>query len=150
MFSKSKNTSTNNETVPDSNSINIIGAGTNIVGEITSNGDIRIDGNLKGNIATKGKLVIGPTGVIKGDINCKNSDISGKVEGKIIVSELLSLKTTSNVQGDIITNKLAIEPGAVFTGSCNMSGNSARQNRVPNSNAVPNVKRTANTVKQEQ
>ncbi|HYX07241.1 MAG TPA: polymer-forming cytoskeletal protein [Bacteroidales bacterium] len=109
-----------NET--DSNSINLVGIGTVITGDINSNGDIRIDGTLNGNLVTKGKVVIGETGKANGEINCKNSDVSGEIEGKIIVSELLSLKATSKINGDIIANKLAIEPGAKFTGNCNMNG----------------------------
>lgn len=107
----------------ESNSLNIIGAGTVIKGEILCDGDIRIDGTLNGNLITKGKIVIGTTGSVNGEINCKNSDVSGKVEGKIKVSELLSLKSTAKITGDIATNKLAIEPNAVFTGTCNMGGN---------------------------
>ncbi len=121
MFAKPKKNGATTTSV-EPNSINIIGAGTKIIGEINSNGDIRIDGFLKGNLTTQGKLVVGPTGTIIGDINCKNSDIEGKIEGKINVSEILGLKATANVQGDIVTNKLAVEPGAIFTGSCNMSG----------------------------
>ena len=144
MFSRDKKTENTNNGIPESNAINIIGQGTQIVGEITSTGDIRIDGNLRGNIATKGKLVIGTTGTIIGDINCKNSDISGKVKGKIVVSELLSLKSTSSVQGDIETNKLAIEPGAIFTGTCNMSGSSNPEQN-PNSGTLPNARRPKTT-----
>jgi len=110
----------NNETEP--NGINLIGVGTDIKGDISSNGDIRIDGSLKGNLLTKGKLVIGDTGRIKGEVRCKNSDIAGEIEGKIFVSELLTLKATARVLGDIQSSKLAIEPGCVFTGTCNMSG----------------------------
>ncbi|GAI49779.1 unnamed protein product, partial [marine sediment metagenome] len=114
-------TKNNNNT---SNSINLIGQGTSITGDIKSDGDIRIDGSIKGNIISKGKVVVGATGNIKGKINCKNTDISGKIEGKIIVSELLSLKSTANIIGDIITNKLAIEPGTKFSGTCNMNESS--------------------------
>ncbi len=108
-------------TEPDNNSINLIGAGTDIKGDIESVGDIRIDGTLKGNLRTKGKVVIGSTGLIKGEIHCKNSDVEGKVEGKINVQELLTLKATSTIHGDISARRLAIEPGAKFTGNCNMS-----------------------------
>lgn len=102
---------------------NLIGAGTSITGEINStNGDIRIDGTLNGNITTNGKLVVGSTGIVIGDIRCKNADIEGKVEGKVGVGELLSLKASSKIKGDIITNKLSIEPGCLFTGTCNMGG----------------------------
>ncbi len=107
---------------PDNSVINIIGNGTKITGDIETTGDIRIDGSLKGNLITKGKIVIGETGNIEGTVECVNSDISGMLKGKITVKELLSLKSTAKVYGDIITNKLAIQPDAIFTGTCNMGG----------------------------
>jgi len=129
MFAKTKPAEINGIAV-ETNSINIIGTGTQIIGEISSAGDIRIDGTLKGNLTTKGKLVVGPTGFIVGDINCKNSDVSGKIEGKIIVAELLSLKASASVQGDISTGKLSVEPGAIFTGTCNMNGSVTNTRRI--------------------
>ena len=108
-----------NET--DNATINLISNGTEITGDIKSNGDIRIDGFLTGNLTTKGKVVIGPTGKVKGEVYCKNSEVSGNVEGRISVSQLLTLKTDSKISGDIITFKLSIEPGAKFTGNCKMS-----------------------------
>jgi len=107
----------------DQISANLITSGTTITGDVVCNGDIRIEGNLLGNLVTKGKLVIGASGEIKGEIQCVNSDIEGVVEGKIIVSELLSLKSTSKMLGDVVTSKLAIEPGAIFTGTCSMKDN---------------------------
>jgi cytoskeletal protein CcmA (bactofilin family) len=109
----------NNET--DNTTINLISNGTDITGDIRSNGDIRIDGSLKGNLSTKGKVVIGPTGKINGEVACKNSEVSGTIDGKIVVTQLLNLKASSKILGDIVTAKLAIEPGARFTGNCNMS-----------------------------
>jgi cytoskeletal protein CcmA (bactofilin family) len=106
----------------DSPSVNLIGAGTIIEGDITTNGDIRIDGSLTGSINVKGKLVVGVSGSIEGEIICQNADISGTIKGKIGVSELLSLKASAKLSGDIITNKIAIEPGAAFSGSCSMGG----------------------------
>lgn len=106
----------------ESPSVNLIGPGTIIEGDITTNGDIRIDGTLKGNIQVKGKLVVGATGILEGEAVCQNADISGSIKGKIGVAELLSLKATSKLNGDIITNKLAIEPGATFSGTCSMGG----------------------------
>ena len=118
MFStKEKNMARPNET---SGVVNLIGVGTNISGDITSSGDIRVDGTLKGSINTKGKVVVGSTGVVEGDVVCQNADISGELKAKISVSELLSLKATAKLDGDIVTNKLAIEPGATFSGSCSM------------------------------
>lgn len=106
----------------ENHTINLIGTGTMIEGNIVSNGDIRIDGNLKGNLSTKGKVIVGDTGKISGEVNCKNFEVEGSVDGKVNVTELLSLRAKSKVLGDITTSKLAIEPGAVFTGKCDMSG----------------------------
>ncbi len=100
--------------------VNMIGAGTVITGDVFSKGDIRVDGTLKGSVITEGKVVLGREGVIEGDIECKDADISGTIKAKITVSQLLSLKTNAKLNGDIITNKLSIEPGAEFTGSCSM------------------------------
>jgi len=110
-----------NETDISSNNINLIGNGTEITGDIICSGDLRIDGTLSGNISAKGKIVVGETGRIKGEVSCKNSDISGIVEGKVSVLELLSLKSTAKINGDISTAKLAIEPGSKFTGYCSMA-----------------------------
>ena len=104
--------------------INIISLGTDITGDVKSTGDIRIDGSLKGNLNTKGKVVIGPTGKVNGEIVCKNSEVSGTIEGKIVVGQLLNLKASSKIFGDIETSKLSIEPGAIFSGTCKMSENS--------------------------
>ncbi len=121
MFN-AKNNSATRSAIPDSGAVNIIGSGTSIEGDIVSGGDIRIDGSLKGTIQTRGKLVVGPTGTVEGEITCRDADISGTVVGKVTVNELLALKATSKVTGDIQTGKLAIEPGADFSGSCGMGG----------------------------
>lgn len=110
-----------NDNETTSNNINLIGLGTEIHGDVICNGDLRIDGTLIGNISAKGKIVVGETGKIKGEMTCKNTDISGVVDGKIIVAELLSLKTTAKVIGDMSTSRLAIEPGSRFTGYCDMT-----------------------------
>ena len=103
-------------------SINIISEGTKIKGDIIANGDIRIDGELLGNISAKNKLVIGPNGKIEGQVICNNIEISGYIKGKINASELISMKSTSQIVGDIVAGKLSIEPGAMFSGSCVMNG----------------------------
>jgi cytoskeletal protein CcmA (bactofilin family) len=103
------------------NSINSFANGTEIIGEVKSAGDIRIDGKLKGNVNIKGRLVIGTTGIVDGEINCSNCDVSGKIIGKVNVTELFSLKATAVVEGEVNTKKLAIEPGAIFTVTCKMN-----------------------------
>lgn len=117
MFTNNKESMKKTET---SAAVNMIGAGTTITGDVQSKGDIRVDGTLKGSVSTEGKVVLGREGVIEGDVACKNADISGTLKAKITVSQLLSLKASSKLNGDIITNKLSIEPGASFTGSCSM------------------------------
>ncbi len=103
-----------------SSSINLIGAGTVIEGDIRSNGDIRIDGTVYGSVSSKAKVVIGTTGIIEGDVNSQNADVSGTIKGKTTIGELLFLKSTSKIIGDLVTGKLVVEVGASFTGSCNM------------------------------
>lgn len=100
--------------------INTITNGTVIKGNISANGDFRLDGTLQGNITLNGKLVIGETGTITGNIVCQNANIIGSVVGNLTVQELLSLHASARVKGDIIINKLSIEPGATFSGTCRM------------------------------
>ena len=104
-----------------SNNLNIIGGGTSIVGNIVSQGDVRVDGTLEGNLTTQSKLVIGTTGKRVGEIKCRDCEVSGTVRGKILVENLLMLKSTAAVEGEIRTSKLAIEPSAIFSGTCSMS-----------------------------
>jgi len=109
----------------DASLVNQIKAGTHIEGEVKSSGDMRIDGTMKGKIQTQGKLVVGPTGKIDGEISCQNAEIHGVINGKITVTELLSLKASSKLLGDVVIGKLSIEPGAQFSGSCVM-GNAVK------------------------
>jgi cytoskeletal protein CcmA (bactofilin family) len=118
VFKSEKSMANYNNQSPER--LNRIVEGTHIEGDIKSDSNIRIDGYLKGTITVKGRLVLGPTGKIDGNINCKNADLEGKLNGKIEVDELLSLKSTAKLQGEISTNKLSIEPGAIFSGNCKM------------------------------
>lgn len=101
--------------------LNIIGSTTQIEGNIVSTGDVRIDGSLQGNLITQSKLVIGNTGKVVGEIKCKDCEIAGKVQGKLQVENILMLRSTAIVEGEIKTTKLAIEPNAIFTGTCQMN-----------------------------
>ncbi|NVO01160.1 MAG: polymer-forming cytoskeletal protein [Bacteroidetes bacterium] len=125
----------NNEV--ESPSINLIGPGTIINGDINCNGDIRIDGSLIGSINSKGKIVVGTTGLIEGEIICQNADFSGVINANVMVGELISLKATAKLTGDLVTNKLAIEPGAKYTGKCNMSSNPIKENKFSEINEKP-------------
>lgn len=94
---------------------------TSLVGNIETKSNIRIDGVLKGNINCGGKIIIGPQGEIQGDLNCQNIDIEGKFKGKMEVIEMLLVKTTAKIVGEVITGKLSVEPGALFEASCTMN-----------------------------
>ena len=106
-------------------SASIIASGTTVEGDITSGGDIRIDGILNGNIQCNAKVIIGSQGQVKGDITGQQADIMGKVTGTIKVKELLQLKGSSEVNGNIYAGKLQIEPTAIFNGACHMVGGKA-------------------------
>jgi cytoskeletal protein CcmA (bactofilin family) len=103
---------------------NRIVEGTIIKGDIISQADFRLDGELTGNFQTKGKIVIGPAGSVIGDIICKNADIEGKFTGKIQVLEILNVKNKASIHGEVICGKLSVEPGADFSASCMMKTNS--------------------------
>ena len=114
--SKSKNT-----TNPEKGR-NIIGKSTTITGDIVSKGDFRVDGTIEGSMKTSGRLIIGKEGRIEGKISCKNADIEGTVIGNLQVDNLLTLKETANVQGDVTMDKLSVAPGAIFNVKCVMKG----------------------------
>lgn len=103
---------------------NRIVEGTSIIGDIVSKADFRLDGELIGNFTSQGKLVIGPSGIVKGEIICHNADIEGEFQGKLKVLEVLNIKATAHIHGEIAVGKLSIEPGAEFTATCTMLTNS--------------------------
>lgn len=99
---------------------NRIVEGTRIEGSIQSKADFRLDGILIGDFTTDGKIVIGPSGAVTGNIICRNADIEGRYEGVIRVSELLTVKSTSYIDGEVYCSKLSVEPGAIFMATCVM------------------------------
>ena len=101
---------------------NVIGSNTRIIGDIVSEGDFRIDGTLEGNIQTNGRVIIGEAGLIKGKAECTNADIEGKFSGDLQVSDVLTVKSTANIVGDVVIGKLSVEPGATFNATCSMRG----------------------------
>lgn len=101
--------------------LNSLLEGTLITGDLRSRTDLRIDGEIQGNILCEGRLVVGPTGIIKGNVRCRSARVEGQVEGNISVEEMLELKATSRIQGDLQMGKLIIEEGAVFNGHCKMA-----------------------------
>lgn len=128
MF-KGKEAGKESRTPVDSGAINTIVPGTLIEGNIVLQGSIRFDGHLKGRLESKGRVVIGSSGLVEGDIVCNDADIAGKVKGNIHARELTRLSAGSTVTGDIRTGQLAIEPGAVFSGKCDMGNTTTEPKR---------------------
>jgi cytoskeletal protein CcmA (bactofilin family) len=100
--------------------INVIGEGTLVEGNLSSGGDLRIDGTVHGDVSTTSKCVLGMSGKIVGNINAKSFDLSGTVNGNLVVSELLLLKSSGKIYGNIKTDKIVVENGGEFNGSCTM------------------------------
>jgi cytoskeletal protein CcmA (bactofilin family) len=101
---------------------NVIAKNTIIVGEIKSDGDFRIDGTLEGNLIIKGKVIIGATGIVKGNIEASSADTEGETSGQLKVIKTLTVKANAKIFGDVVVGKLSIEPGATFNASCVMKG----------------------------
>jgi cytoskeletal protein CcmA (bactofilin family) len=104
--------------------LNTFAQDTKITGKIESDGDIRLDGILDGTLNCKGRVVIGPEARIVGTIFANTAEIMGNVEGEINVADLLTLKSTALITGDLIMGRFSVEPGAKFTGICKMGGGS--------------------------
>jgi cytoskeletal protein CcmA (bactofilin family) len=107
-------------TVTTNTNINVLSEGTILEGDLRSKGDLRIDGEVKGNVTTEGRCIVGVTGSIKGIIKARDCDISGNAVGDVNVSDLLLIKATGKVDGDINTSKLVLENGGEFNGTCSM------------------------------
>ena len=102
------------------NSINSIVQGTTIEGQISSDTDIRIDGIIVGDLNCKAKVIIGQSGSVQGDIKCTNATVEGKFKGTIQVKDLLNVRETAIIEGDVMTGKLIVQSGAIFNVSCKM------------------------------
>lgn len=129
MFQKKKNNLQNEQ---KAGSINIVGEGTEITGNLTTKGDIRIDGKIQGDVISQAKVVVGASGEVIGNIYAYSAELSGAVSGNITVGENLFLKMTAKVNGNILSNKLVIENGADFNGYC--------QTGVTDTNSIFNAK----------
>lgn len=139
--------STKNNTPINPNNLNIINAATTIVGDLNSEGDMRIDGTVKGYITSKARLVLGNTSRVEGDIKAANLELSGEVNGNIYVTELLTIKTSAKINGDIVSNKLIIEAGAEFNGKCSMKNTPNQLKKITNEEQ-PTSQSIENPIKQ--
>lgn len=130
MFNNKNKTDMQTEKNSAGNGTTLIGAGTTLKGDISSNSDLRIDGTIIGNIQSSSKVVIGSNGVVEGDITGTQADIMGKVSGNIRAKELLQLKGECEVSGNLYAGKLQVEPTASFNGQCHMGANVVELNNV--------------------
>ena len=135
MFSssKNKNMARNVAQTGGLESANRIVEGTSVTGDVKCESNIRIDGTLNGNLITKGKLVIGPTGRIEGTVECENAEIEGSMNGKIKVNSLFSVKSTGKINGEAFFAKVKVEEGAELSCTCNL-GNESSKNISNNQN----------------
>tara|TARA_B100001248_G_scaffold202246_2_gene156432 strand:- start:6138 stop:6566 length:429 start_codon:yes stop_codon:yes gene_type:complete len=124
---------------------NMIAYGTIFEGDLKSEGDFRIEGTIKGTLITKGKVVVGNSGLVEGSLNCNNADVEGQIKGKLVVLETLSLRASAHVDGDVQTGKLAVEPGATFNANCQMKDavKALKTNPTPTLETVAKSEQTA-------
>lgn len=123
--------------------VNTIDAQTSIVGDLKAGGDIRIDGQLKGNLDCQAKLIIGPKGSIDGDVVCRNATIEGRFTGNLVVKDMLTLKESAQVQGDIKAKKMAALAGYSFSGTCTVPYEGGSSNgQAPKQKAAANPLKT--------
>ncbi|MCB0636273.1 MAG: polymer-forming cytoskeletal protein [Lewinella sp.] len=142
MFGKEAPTKkeTGTKTTPASgggHSLNSIVEGTTIEGTIKAESDIRIDGAINGKLFCSAKVIIGPTGSVEGEIRCDNAVIEGKFQGTLSVKELLNIRETATVDGDVTTGKLIVQPGGVINGTCNMGGKKPEMKPLSSNNPAP-------------
>jgi cytoskeletal protein CcmA (bactofilin family) len=104
----------------DSTEFNKILSGTEFTGDIVSDSNIQIEGDIIGNVSCSGKVLIGSSGKLKGNLVCVNAEIDGTVHGELTVENLLTMHSTARIKGDIQATKLTIEEGAYFEGACVM------------------------------
>lgn len=103
------------------NRLNVIVEGSKIIGDFIAESNVRIDGEIKGNVSSSSKIVIGQSGFISGNLVCADADVEGRIEGTLKVEGLLTLRSKAKIVGEITTSKIQIEEGAEFSGECKMS-----------------------------
>lgn len=101
--------------------LNLIGSGTIIEGKFKSQGSVRVDGRIVGDITAQETVSIGAAGEVEGNVTAKNISVGGKIRGRLAAEEKLVLLSPAVVQGDISAAKLVIDEGATFDGKCSMS-----------------------------
>jgi len=103
-----------------SNQVNMIAADATFEGTLQSTSDVRISGTHKGTLDVQGRVVVAEGGTVEGEITAANIDVAGRVEGQLVANELLVLRASAEVEGEVQAERLVIEEGAVFHGECVM------------------------------
>lgn len=128
MFGSSKSTEEPKKAsslTPTPGALNALVKGTTVEGSLRCESDLRVDGTIKGKLSCQAKVIIGPSGVVEGEIRCQNAVIEGRFKGMLFVSELLNVRETAEVDGEITTNKLLVQSGAKFNVACHMDAAAA-------------------------
>jgi cytoskeletal protein CcmA (bactofilin family) len=103
-----------------SKEVNVIAKGTLIRGDVISEGDLRIDGELKGTIRSRSKVMVGPEGMVDGDVECVHAEVLGRMKGSLKVQDHLYLRGNARMEGDVLTTHFEMEPSVRFNGKCTM------------------------------
>jgi cytoskeletal protein CcmA (bactofilin family) len=143
MFGSNKNTEEVKKSGPTGGSpqasgVNTLVRGTTIEGTLKCENDIRIDGIIRGKLTSTAKVIIGPNGSIEGEVRCQNAVIEGQFKGVLFVSELLNVRESATVEGDIKTNKLTVQSGAKFNVACLMQGEGQSEKQNTNAKVTAN------------
>lgn len=146
VFNNSTKKTTEEKRVGAEGNLSIVAEGMTLVGDIMSEGDLRVEGTILGNLVCKSKLVVGKKGNVEGNVDAANATIEGRVQGTVVVRNLLQLQETGRVQGDILTEKMVVQSGAVFTGNCRMGKEASdKLKNLPIPNVLGNKTRPAAT-----
>ena len=125
------------------NQQNMITQGTTLVGDVISEGDFRVEGNIKGNIKTTGRIVVGKTGVVNGSLEGEDADFEGGFIGNLKLTGKLTLRSSAHIEGEVVIGKLAVEPGATFNATCSMKGGVKELNKTENKESAEKQEKTA-------
>lgn len=141
---KKTETSTPTKSGAPSRGLNTVNEGTTVTGDLKAESDIRVDGSILGNLDCAAKVIIGPKGFIDGEVTCESAVIEGGFNGKLVVKDMLSIKETAKVTGDVITRKVAMMAGCDFEGTVTTRSASSKSSngssQPPSGNKVAQLK----------
>ena len=138
---KNGNTTKNSSSSNNLGALNTLVEGTTVEGQVTAKSDIRVDGMIRGTLNCDGKVIIGPTGFIEGQIKCDSAVIQGRFEGTLTVNDLLNVRQTAKINGEISTGKLIVESGAIFNVTCKMGSQASTNGQNAERKSKTQVKR---------